>query len=585
MSLVNTDEINSLISLRNAIAIGYQPPAPRAALMHSITMADAILDQKRWPDEDKQRLAGLLEFFEAATPQVYKTAQELVEIVRRHGYESREGIRKTLDECITIAFHVSGDDFDIERDLEEAPFVEEMRGKYPHEFPGVPVPLKIEIGKTLARHGIRHRINSDGCNIVLSANTNGMAQINLEIDNGGKFGPLPVNFRLIPLALLYAHEFQGPALESSHHNRLFANGSMMDRFGRMPGHPSFNSATPPEKDPFGDMFSHLQVPLPGNDPCNHNPVLYHGRVPDQHGRLPGHPKYNCPTGSDQDPLNGTYPEHLQVPTSELKKLAQTWRDELMHKEMTTRTALQQKARPQFTPVSFRVNPEFPHEKARTLPPPSEEMVEEPNLARFYMAGVGLAFSNAALKFQMRQNAMSFNLYQYADNNPVMKIDPSGLAPTSPYQCLSCIELELSPDCKKAAVALNSMYNSSWQHYCDHPATHCYTCCNLTKTVSAACANLAQECQDCVSNKGAGTTAARYDYCGTGSANAGKGGTCAQQCTSSYPMKHGSKHTPYTSKDCCSVNCNKSPADSLPAHADCLWHYCCGSPSGKSGSIF
>jgi hypothetical protein len=93
MSLITADEINGLLSLRDAIAIGYQPPAPRAALLHSITIADAILDQKRWPDEEKQRLADLLEFFEAATPPVYRMAQELVEIVRRNGYESREAIR------------------------------------------------------------------------------------------------------------------------------------------------------------------------------------------------------------------------------------------------------------------------------------------------------------------------------------------------------------------------------------------------------------------------------------------------------------------------------------------------------------
>jgi hypothetical protein len=421
MSLITADEINGLLSLRDAIAIGYQPPAPRAALMHSITIADAILDQKRWPNEDRQRLVGLLEFFEAAIPPVYRMAQELVEIVRRNGYESREAIRKTLDECITLAFRATGDDFDIERDLEEAPLVEGMKDKYPHEFSGYPVPLKIEISKTLVRHGIIHRLNSGGYNIVLSADTNGLAQINVEIDNGDKLGPLPVNFQLIPLALLYAQEFEHPVLESSHHN------GRMDQHGRLPGHPSFNSATPPERDPFDDMFAHLQVPLPGNDTLGRNPVLYYGRMPDQYGRLPGHPHDHWPTGPDQDSLNGSYPDHLQVPASELKKLAQTWREETTHKEMAARAERQLKARPQFMPVSFRVNPELPHKEVRTLPPPVE-IVEERSLAQFYMAGLGLMFSNAALDYQTQQNAMRSNLYQYAYNNPVNFVDPSGNAP-------------------------------------------------------------------------------------------------------------------------------------------------------------
>ena len=36
------------------------------------------------------------------------------------------------------------------------------------------------------------------------------------------------------------------------------------------------------------------------------------------------------------------------------------------------------------------------------------------------------FSNAALAYQTQQNAMQTNLYQYANNNPVIFVDPSGL---------------------------------------------------------------------------------------------------------------------------------------------------------------
>jgi hypothetical protein len=184
------------------------------------------------------------------------------------------------------------------------------------------------------------------------------------------FGPLPVNFQLIPLGLLYAQEFQNPPLESSHHN------GRMDRYGRLPGHPSFNSATPPERDPFDDTFAHLQVPLPGNDTFGHNPVLYQGRMPDQYGRLPGHPHYHRSIGPYQDPLNGTYPDLVQVPASELKKLAQTWREETRQKEMAARAEQQLKARPQFTPIRFRVNPEFPSDEVRTLPSPEAKMEEQ-----------------------------------------------------------------------------------------------------------------------------------------------------------------------------------------------------------------
>jgi hypothetical protein len=73
--------------------------------------------------------------FNQKPPEIYKTAQELVGIVNRHGYDTREAICKTLDECITLAFRATGDDFDIERDLEDFQPVESMQDKYPDELP------------------------------------------------------------------------------------------------------------------------------------------------------------------------------------------------------------------------------------------------------------------------------------------------------------------------------------------------------------------------------------------------------------------------------------------------------------------
>ncbi|HEX5324418.1 MAG TPA: hypothetical protein VFW40_11570 [Capsulimonadaceae bacterium] len=247
MSLVNSDQINSLTMLRDAFALGHKPPTPREALLNSLTIAGAILEQKRWPDIQKQQLASLLTFFESATQGIYELAEQFVEIIHRHGYEKKEARRLALDECIMLAFSATGDDFYIERNLQEPILTECMRDKYPEQFAGLPVALKLEIGKAMARYGI-----SGNGNVHLAADRMGMAQIMVETDKGEKIGPLPVNYQLIPYSLPEdSRQLQQPP--------KMIGGQIPDQFGRLPGDPGYNTCYPIGQDPVSRMEATQQV--------------------------------------------------------------------------------------------------------------------------------------------------------------------------------------------------------------------------------------------------------------------------------------------------------------------------------------
>jgi hypothetical protein len=389
MSSIRHDEIHGLTLLRDAFAIGYQPPTSREALLHSISIADAIHDQKRWPDEDKQQLAHLLEFFEAATPQIYQAAQELVEIVGRHGYDSREAIRKTLDECISLAFRATGDDFDIERDLEEFRPGESMKDKYPDELPGCPVPLKLEIAKTMARNGI-----SGPCEVGVSASDSGMAQITTVDANGARRGPVAVNYQIMP-----PHQWFN--FSDLPHHRSLVGGKIPDTYGRLPGDAGYNTANPLGTDPFSRT----------------EPAFLNGRPVEEFGRLPGEPGYNTcfsPGHSPFDQINAvagfgtTQAQHIS---------GQPWHPTPMHHPPLP---LHGATRPHANPFS------------QSLPDASRHnpMLPGIDLIRPYMAGVGLAVASARLAQQMEINSgLDANAYQYAYNNPVIYVDPEGMKPT------------------------------------------------------------------------------------------------------------------------------------------------------------
>jgi hypothetical protein len=380
MSSINRDEIESLTILRDAVILGHQPRATRESLLNGLSIAGAILEQKRWTESDKHHLMELLAFFEDSTPEIYRLAQQLVRIVRQYGYGSKDAIRNVLNECITLAFEFTRDDFSIERDLVDKTTPEGMQDKYPEELPGYPVPLKLEIGKTLARNGINGRSK-----IVISASPTGMAQVTVECADGTMKGPLAVNYQLVP----YHLQFNA---SPEPHNTPLINGLCPDGFGRLPGDPGYNTSYPPGMDPISQMTK----------------GMVNGQVPDQYGRFPGEQYYNT-----------CYPPGY-VP-------GQPW--------PTVETNLNFPSPTVFHPMHSQQNPairaDHPHNPGF---PQNAHLMTFPDhtngfLMGRYMAGVGLAIAQARLGRQMATlRNLDANVYQYVYNNPLSFVDPNGDIP-------------------------------------------------------------------------------------------------------------------------------------------------------------
>ena len=359
MSLIHNDEINCLTILRDAMTLGYKPPTPREALLNSLSIAGAILEQKRWPNEMKQRLSLLLEFYEEAAPAVHKSAIEFVDAIRRCGYNSPDSLRKALDKCIMRGFRVTGDDFDLERDLHEVTLTECMQDKHPEQFAGLPVPLKLEIGKTMARNGI----SGDG-NIRVLVSIDGAALIAGEKDSGETFGPLRVNYQLVPSALLSTTDFL-----KLQRQRLGCE-TADEAYERVNGRSRPNPFATPDP---ASLFAGTNT------------------ADEIYFRINGRPR----PGSSANPQNPTSSDHMPM--------------------------IQPGQAGSFAPTYDTFGHQFPHNRNPMLPRPRGV-----DVTRRYMAGVGLAVARARLAQQLAKNGS--NLYGYAGNNPVNSIDPSGLAP-------------------------------------------------------------------------------------------------------------------------------------------------------------
>ena len=108
-----------------------------------------------------------------------------------------------MDECLTLSFQATGDDFDLVRDLTVPTVAECMQDKHPQELAGLPVALKIEIGKVRARH----RIGREGIGYLLISPSRTL-QVEFQEASGRRVGPIELNIPVLPL-----HELDPPSLQ------------------------------------------------------------------------------------------------------------------------------------------------------------------------------------------------------------------------------------------------------------------------------------------------------------------------------------------------------------------------------------
>jgi hypothetical protein len=265
VSLIMEDKINAMTMVRDALALGYSPSSSRETLICIISMAGAYIEQKRWPLECQERLKELFTAIESMKPEWYLTALRFVDILIHNGHNCKDAVRTSLDQVIKLGFEISGEAIEIERELIEPSLNECMQDKNPKQFEGFTVPLKLEIGKALAKSGI-----GGDAKITLSTSLFGSAQIDVDCSDGKRIGPLPLNYQLIPFNIVEEQ------LNRNRHNtpvpnpicvltdqtssslpnpygRKIVPGMIPDSFGRLPGDPGYNSCTPPGCTPIEQM--------------------------------------------------------------------------------------------------------------------------------------------------------------------------------------------------------------------------------------------------------------------------------------------------------------------------------------------
>ncbi len=394
MSLIAQDQVNGLVALRKSILIPEFTPNLRERLLYSLQIAGAVLEQKRWTQEMQIQLAGMLEFFEVAVPKIYGMALQLVEIVSRQPLDTRDAMRKALDECTMLGFQFTGDNLDLERDFKEVAPTECMHDKFPNELTKYAVPLKLEIWKAMSRLGI------EGYGQVhVNTAPSGMAVLTIEPEDGNLIGPIHLNYRMAPPDWIIEHEREralheqkklsskrapvdpsAPYRHIPYNERPRVRGMIPDDFGRLPGDNGCNTSYPLGQDPFSQMQNaNNHMRLNGADRTyGQNSASWNGSDPraDQYGRLPGQPGYN----------SGLPPRHPALPQSN-------------------------------NSVSW---------KQADPAPGGQPVFPWLDTNRGYMAGLTRSIAEARLAQQMA--ASPTNFYQYADNNPVTHIDPSGLEP-------------------------------------------------------------------------------------------------------------------------------------------------------------
>jgi len=154
VSVIVEDQAASIASLGRAIDAGYRPENLREGAFMALALAVQILEERRTYRNALAQLDETLAKVTRFVPELARLAMGLADAVDRHGYQSKDQIRASIDACLELAFDYTGDGIDLERDLVIPPISEPNFDKYPNWIPGASPRMKCEIGRIMAREDI-----------------------------------------------------------------------------------------------------------------------------------------------------------------------------------------------------------------------------------------------------------------------------------------------------------------------------------------------------------------------------------------------------------------------------------------------
>lgn len=154
VSVIVQDQAASIASLGRAIEAGYRPENPREGVFMALALAVQILEDRKSSPSALAKLDDTLEKVTRLDPELARLAFGFADAVMRHGYDGKDQIRASIDECLNLAFDYSGDGFDLERDLVIPSISEPSFDKYPQWIEGASPQMKTEVGRIMAREDI-----------------------------------------------------------------------------------------------------------------------------------------------------------------------------------------------------------------------------------------------------------------------------------------------------------------------------------------------------------------------------------------------------------------------------------------------
>ncbi len=182
--MIVEDQAASIASLGRAIEAGYRPENPREGVFMALALAAQILEEQMKGTNLPAKLEDTLQKVTLLDPELAPLATGFADTVTRHGFQDKNQIRASIDECLRIAFDYSGDGIDLERDLIIPPIPEPDFDKYPTWIEGASPQMKCEVGRIMAREEI-----PDGSRWSIAQGPLNTSLLTFELPDGTIKGP------------------------------------------------------------------------------------------------------------------------------------------------------------------------------------------------------------------------------------------------------------------------------------------------------------------------------------------------------------------------------------------------------------
>lgn len=189
VSVIVEDQEASIASLGRAIEAGYRPENPREGVFMALALAVQVLEERSSGSNALAKVDDTLEMVTRLEPELARLATGFADAVDRHGYDGKDQIRASIDECLKLAFDYSGDGIDLERDLVIPPSPEPDFDKYPQWIEGASPQMKCEVGRIMAREGI-----PDGSRSSISQGPVNASLLSFELPDGTIKGPWTLEY-------------------------------------------------------------------------------------------------------------------------------------------------------------------------------------------------------------------------------------------------------------------------------------------------------------------------------------------------------------------------------------------------------